>query len=420
MFDKDQWNEILQIVIRKPLRAFMASIGVAWGIMMLLIMVGAGNGLKNGVTEDMKGIANNSMFMWAQSTTKPYMGYQSGRRFEFKNKDVDFIRNNIEEVGTVAPRVQLGGYRGGNNVSYKNKSGAFTVRGDYPDYTKVEPMKLIQGRAVNDGDIQQKRKVCVIGDQVRKTLFDEEECLGKYIQVNGVNFAVVGVFKPYKSGEDAIEDLESITIPFTTFQKAFNIGDNVGWMALLSAENFSVAEMDAAVKKAMKKRLNIHPEDDRAIGSFNLEEAFSMVTMLFTGINILAFFIGFMVLFAGIISIVNIMLITVKERTQEFGIRRAMGATPRTIIYQIMMETLLLTFIAGLIGMIVGVGILELLNLAMENMPSDGGKSSFKNPEVSFWNVVWALSFMIFFGALAGLLPALRAVAIKPVDAIRS
>jgi len=418
MFDRDKWNEILQIVVRKPLRAVMASIGVAWGIMMLLIMVGAGNGLENGVTEDMKGIANNSMFMWAQSTTKPYMGYQSGRQYNFKNADVEYIRNSVPEVGTVSPRVQLGGFRGGNNVIYKDKTGAFSVHGDYPDYTKVEPIKITLGRNINEGDIEGKRKVCIVGDQVRITLFGEDDCLGKYIQINGVNFAVVGVFKPYKTGEDAIEALESITIPFTSFQKAFNFGDNVGWMALLSADGYSVAEMDEAVKEAMKKRLKIHPDDDRAIGSFNLEEAFNMVNTLFTGIDILAFFIGFMVLFAGIISIVNIMLITVKERTQEFGIRRAMGATPRMIIAQIMKETLLLTIIAGLIGMIIGVGILELISTAMENMPADG-ESSFKNPEVKLGNVVAALTFMVVFSGIAGLLPALRAVAIKPVDAIR-
>lgn len=417
MFDRDQWNEILQIVVRKPLRAFMACIGVAWGIMMLLIMVGAGNGLENGVTEDMKGIANNSMFMWTQATTKPYKGYQSGRTFYFKNSDVEYIRNNIKEVGVVSPRNQLGGFRGGNNVIYKDKTGAFSIYGDYPEYRKVEPKKILQGRAINDGDIQEKRKVCVIGDQVRLTLFDDNDCLGEYIQINGVNFTVVGVSKPYKSGEDAIEDLESITIPFTTFQKAFNYGDIVGWMALLSADGFSVSEMQSEVMKAMKHRLSIHPEDDRALGSFNLQEMFNMVTMLFAGINILAFFIGFMVLFAGIISIVNIMLITVKERTQEFGIRRAMGATPRMVIMQIMKETLLLTIIAGLVGMIIGVGIIELLNLALANAPSEG--TSFKNPSVSLSNVVMALVFMIFFSAIAGLLPALRAVAIKPVDAIR-
>ncbi|MFT4660951.1 MAG: putative ABC transport system permease protein [Patiriisocius sp.] len=419
MFDRDNWREILQIVVRKPLRAVMASIGVAWGIMMLLIMVGAGNGLENGVTEDMKGIANNSMFMWAQSTTKPYMGFQTGRQYNFRNSDVEFIKASVPEVGTVSPRVQLGGFRGGNNVIYKDKTGAFSVHGDYPDYTIVEPINMIQGRSINEGDISEKRKVCIIGDQVRITLFGDDDCLGEYIQINGINFAVVGVFKPYKTGEDAIEALESITIPFTTFQKSFNYGDIVGWMALLSADGYSVAEMDIAVKKAMRKRLKIHPEDDRAIGSFNLEEVFGMVTMLFTGINILSFFIGFMVLFAGIISIVNIMLITVKERTQEFGIRRAMGATPRIIIAQVMKETLLLTVIAGLIGMIVGVGILELISMLMSNMPADGG-GSFKNPGVKLKDVLTALAFMIFFSGLAGLLPAMRAVAIKPVDAIRS
>lgn len=330
---------------------------------------------------------------------------------------MDYLRRQVPQIGVLAPRLQLGGWRGANNVSYGTKSGAFQVNGDYPEYSLVEPVQILEGRFLNQGDIAQFRKVCCIGKQVAAVLFGSEDPMGKYIRINGVNFMVVGVFGTLKSGEDAEEDLQSIYIPFTTFQRAFNMGDNVGWVSLLSAPGYSVKEMQEAVLAALKSRKSVHPDDPRAFGNWTLEERMNEMNLVFSAFDIVGFAMGFLVLVAGIIGIVNIMLITVKERTKEFGIRRSIGATPTRVILQVMLETLLLTVVAGFVGMIIGVGLLELLNTALA---SAGDSGSFKNPGVSLNLVVTALVVMIISGAIAGLLPALRAVAIRPVDALRS
>jgi len=415
--DRDTWLEILQVILRNPWRTFLASIGVAWGIMMLVLMVGAGNGLENGVKQEFDGMAQNSMWLWSMSTSMPYKGYKQGRWISLNNGDMEYLRSRVPEVGVLAPRLQLGGWRGANNVSYGTKSGAFQVNGDYPEYSLVEPVQIIRGRFINHGDIDQFRKVCSIGKQVASVLFGEEDPMGKYIRINGVNFMVVGIFGTLKSGEDAEEDLQSIYLPFSTFQRAFNMGDNVGWVSLLSAPGYTVSEMQQAVISALKARKSVHPDDPRAFGNWTLEERMNEMNLVFSAFDIVGFAMGFLVLVAGIIGIVNIMLITVKERTKEFGIRRSIGATPVRVIWQVMLETLLLTVVAGFAGMIIGVGLLELINTALASM---GDSGSFKNPGVTLNLVATALIVMIISGAIAGLLPALRAVAIRPVDALRS
>jgi len=416
--DRDSLLEIIQVILRNPIRTILASIGVAWGIMMLILMVGAGNGLENGVKQEMEGVAQNSMFMWTMSTSMPYNGFRQGRSIELNNSDVDFIRSQVPQVSIVAPRNQLGGWRGANNVIYGTKTGAFNVYGDYPQFQLVEPVEIVEGRFVNQGDIQDYRKVCVIGPKVSEVLFEKgSEPLGKYISISGVNFCVVGIFKSAKVGEDAEEDNQSIYVPFTTFQRAFHTGDEVGWLSMLSAEGYTVKEMEDAVMASLKQRKSVHPEDKRAFGSWNLQERMEEMNTIFGAFDIVGFFMGFLVLLAGIIGIVNIMLITVKERTKEFGVRRSLGAQPSQIIFQVMKETLLLTILAGLVGMMMGIGLLELVNLAIGD---EGSTGSFKNPGVDLELVVTALIVMIISGAVAGLLPALRAIAIRPVDALRS
>lgn len=415
--DRDSILEILQVIVRNPVRTLLSSIGVAWGIMMLILMVGAGNGLENGVKQEMEGVAQNSMFLWTQSTSMPYKGYRAGRWVRLDNSDVEFIQNNISQVSVVAPRNQLGGWRGANNVVRGTKTGAFNVYGDYPEFQLVEPVNIVEGRFLNQGDILEYRKICVIGPQVRDILFgDEPNVIGEYVTISGVNFRVVGLFKSAKVGEDADEDNQSIYVPFTTFQRAFHMGDYVGWMSMLSANGYSVKDMEDAVMAALKSRKSIHPDDARAFGSWNLQERMEEMNTVFGAFDIVGFFMGFLVLFAGIIGIVNIMLITVKERTKEFGIRRSIGARPLQVIFQVMKETLFLTVISGLAGMVLGVGLLELVS----SFTSDTGDTgAFKQPGVGYELVGSALLVMVICGAVAGLLPALRAVAIRPVDALR-
>lgn len=415
--DRDAWIEILQVITRNPFRTFLAGIGVAWGIMMLILMVGAGNGLENGVKSDMMGRAQNSMFLWSMSTTMPYKGFKEGRWVQIKTDDVEYLRENVPEVGVVAPRNQLGGWRGANNVSFGTKTGAFNIYADYPEYIDIQPVNIESGRYINYKDIEDQRKVCMIGDQVRNILFGENtDPIGEFIQINGINFKVMGVFSSKATGEDAIDEAQTIFVPYTTFARAFNFGDRVGWLSLLSADGVSVEQMKEAVMAALKMRKSVHPDDPRAFGQWNMAERMGEVNQIFTAFDIIGFSMGFLVLMAGIIGIINIMLITVKERTKEFGVRRSMGATPQNVIFQVMKETLFLTTLAGLAGMIVGVGLLELVNIGLE---SAGDTGSFKNPGISYVVISLALTAMIIAGAIAGLLPAFRAVSVRPVDALR-
>jgi putative ABC transport system permease protein len=299
---------------------------------------------------------------------------------------------------------------------YTPTTGSFSVFGDTPDYFRIEPRPITQGRFINWADLEEIRKVCVIGERVYQELFEkDEDPLGKYIKVNGVNFQVVGVYKSTYSGERAEEDTKSVFVPFTTFQKAFNYGDIVGWMSITSDPKVPVSVMEEKVIEQLKVRHKVHPEDDRAFGYFNLEEEFNQMNGIFNGIKGLSWFVGILTLLAGIIGVSNIMLVIVKERTNEIGVRKALGATPWNIVSQILLESLFLSALAGFLGVILGVWLLELVDTMVE-----GQDGSFKNPGVDFRLVLTALTVLIISGTMAGLLPAIRAVRIKPIEALRT
>lgn len=418
MFDKDNWQEIISALSKNKLRSFLTAFGVFWGIFMLIIMLGSGNGLRNGVSQDMGNFATNSMFLWSQRTSIPYKGFARGRWFWLKTDDVQAIYDNVPEAKIVSPRNQLGGWRGGNNVTRGLKTGAFSVFGDNPEYNLIEPKNIVQGRFINQLDIEQKRKVAVIGEAVYQYLFEPgEDPIDQHIMVNGVYFKVVGMFKSKKKGEDAINDTQSLSVPFSTFQQAFNYGENLGWMALLSQPDVKVSEMEQKVIALLKERHTVHLDDTRAFGTQNLEEQFGRMSNLFLAIKLLSFFVGVLTLFAGVIGISNIMLVVVKERTKEIGIRRALGATPFNIIQQIMLEAATLTTIAGMAGLVFGVWLLETISTLLAKFEMDTG--SFAQPEVDISVALIALLILVVSGLLAGIIPAKRAVQIKPVDAIR-
>ncbi|MBC8150276.1 MAG: ABC transporter permease [Bacteroidetes bacterium] len=418
-FDRDRALEILQVFLTNPFRTVLSGIGVGWGLFMIVVTVGAANGLENGVSSDMGGRVKNSMFLWAQSTSKPHKGFKRGRSFEFNNADTEFLRENATSITLVAPRNQLGGHRGSNNITRGTKSGAFNVYGDEPGYINIDPVKIVKGRYLNEGDLDNDRKIAVIGKTVNDLLYEEgEEVIGSTIRVQGILFTVVGVYSTFKTGEDAEEDNSSIFIPYTTFSKSFHTGDMVGWYSLLMDESIHADSAAAEVLSLMKQRKNIHPNDKRAMGHWSMASEFEEIETLFSSFRLISFIFGGLALLAGAIGIMNIMLITVRERTQELGIRRAMGATPFTVMSQIMAETIFLTTISGLAGVSLGVASLEAVNKFMQSSGGSGG--SFRNPEVSLNIVLIALGVMLVMGLIAGILPALRAVAIRPVEAIRS
>lgn len=418
ILDGDKWLELLQVILRNPVRAFLSGLGVAWGIFMLIITFGSTRGLENGIRADMPNRAENSMFLWTMRTSMAYKGFKPGRSIELQNADVDYLSANLSSVDLISPRVQLGGWRGANNVTRGVNAGAFNVYGDMPEYITIEPIDVYHGRYLNYGDVKEERRVCVIGERVREVLFPEgEDPIGQFIRISGVNFTVIGVYKSFRRGEDADEAVQSIFVPLPTFQKVFNFGDYIGWLSILIKEGIDADDASEEVVAALKLRKSVHPDDPRAFGFWTMAEEFEEVNAVFSGFNIVAIVFGGLVLLAGVIGIVNIMLITVRERTKEIGIRRSIGATPMNIVKQIMAETVFLTSLAGLTGMIFGVFALEGVNLALEGA---GDAGSFREPGIAMSTVLRSIAVMVIMGALAGILPALRAVAVQPVEALRT
>jgi putative ABC transport system permease protein len=419
MFDKDRWHEIFTALRSNKLRTFLTAFGVFWGIFMLVIMLGSGKGLENSVFEDMGDFATNSAFIWAEKTTMPYEGYPRGRRYNFTNDDMKALKENIPEIDVLAPRLEgWGAGDGQNNVTRGMKTGAFTIQGDYPEINRIDPNKIINGRFLNDIDIKESRKVCVIGTMVKDVLFNKEENpVGKYIRIKGVYFQVVGIFEPLTKMNLGGEKEQTIFLPFTSLQKAYNFGNEVHYFSVTAKDNIPVSIVDEKCRKLLRERHHIHPDDAQAVGGFNLEEEFDKMHGLFNGIAILMWIVGIGTLLAGVIGVSNIMLIIVKERTKEIGIQRAIGATPSKIMSQIILESVFLTAIAGYIGLVCGVGIIEGVNYLIESSGAD--MEMFKHPEVDFNVAISALIILIISGIFAGMIPARRAIRIKPIDALR-
>ncbi|NQU51113.1 MAG: ABC transporter permease, partial [Bacteroidetes bacterium] len=363
--------------------------------------------------------ASNSAFFWTAPTSKPYEGFQRGRRWNYKNTDIEYIRANISDVEYLSPRLFGANTRDGDNTIRGKKTGSFNVYGDYPDFYKIDPWIPIKGRLINEIDILQNRKVCIIAERVVEVLFEEDEDpIGEYLKISGVYYQVVGVVHPetrVNIGGGRKE--ETIMIPFSTMQRTYNHGDVVHFFSVTSVPGVPVSKIESRLKELLKERHHIAPDDLQAIGSFNIEVEFVKYMGLFRGIQILTWIVGIGTLLAGVIGVSNIMLVIIKERTQEIGIQRAIGATPGNVITHIVAESVFLTVMAGYVGLALGVGLLELLNMALESGPE--GEIFFRNPEVSFKMAVAALSVLVISGILAGLIPAKRAVSIKPIDAIR-
>jgi putative ABC transport system permease protein len=418
MFDYDKWQEIFATIRKNKLRTFLTMFGVFWGIFMLMILLGSGNGLENGVHRDFSGWATNGGFMWGNRTTMAYSGFKPGRYIRFDNEDVAALRQHVDGLNKLAPRNSLGSWRGGNNVFRGNKSGPFNVYGDYPDYQFIQIVDITRGRHINQFDLIEKRKVAVLGQEVVNVLFDkEEDPIGEYIKINGVFFMVIGVFKSKRNDEMATRDMQTVYIPFSTFQQAFNFGNRVGWFAFSAREGVPVSQVEFQMKNLLMKRHDVHPGDVAAIGSNNLEEEFGKITGLFFGISLFNWIVGIGTLLAGVIGVSNIMLIIVKERTKEIGIRKSIGATPLSIVSLIMQESIFLTTIAGYLGLVIGTILLETVNHLMERMDMQSGM--FTHPGVDFRIALSAFVILIFCGALAGLIPAKKAASISPIEAIR-
>ena len=418
MFNKDRWNEIIEVLSSNWVRTLLTAFGVFWGIFILILLLAAGKGLENGIKQGFGDAATNTMFMWTRTITKSYDGMAKGRRYNYRLSDVSDIRENVPNLRFISPRNQLGGFRGANNVIRGLNVGAYNVYGDYPEIIKQEPMDISSGRFINYADINGKRKVAVIGEAVKTGLYEKgENPIGTYIKIQGVNFMVIGTYKKKNTGGDGEESQSQIFVPFTAFSQAFNRGDKVGWMAITANDGTPITAIKNQIFDIVKKNHKIHPDDRRAVGHFDLYEEFSRVESLFMALKVIAYFVGTLVLISGIIGVSNIMLIVVKERTKEIGIRRALGASPNTIRAQILTESVFLTIISGMAGIVFGAVCIYLINYAIN---LSGPIDMFANPSVNLGVITTALTILILSGLFAGFIPAQNAIRLKPVDALRN
>jgi putative ABC transport system permease protein len=418
MFDVDIWQEIFSTIKKNKLRTFLTGFSVAWGIFMLMVLLGSGNGLSNGVKQEFAENAINVMWMWTGETSIPYNGLKEGRPIKFNNRDYEFLTTKSKEVEKVSSRYYLP-----NDIlyAYGKEYGSFETSTCYPVLMEVENITMNTGRFINDLDIQEFRKVVVIGIEIRKALFKEEDPIGKYIRIGGVPFNVIGVTNEKKRNQD---NNRQAYMPFSTAQRIFNGGDRVHMFTVTSKMVQTTEEADSVTQKIrsdMAQRHAFDPKDKKAMGSFNMLTQYIRTMKIFQAINLFVWIIGIGTLIAGIVGVSNIMLILVKERTREIGIRKALGATPLSVIGLVLLESVLITTVAGYIGLVLGVGLMELVNFGLEQATGAGAAENvfFRNPTVDFKTAVSATLILILSGALAGYFPSRRAANVTPIEALR-
>jgi putative ABC transport system permease protein len=407
MFDLDKWQEIFATIRKNKLRTFLTGFSVAWGIFMLIVLLGSGNGLQNGIEYQFKADATNTIWLYPGSTTMAYKGMKPGRQINFTNEDYTFVKENIPGIEEISARYYFWQNR---IISYKKQFGSFDLICVHPDMQQIEKITIDQGRMLNQVDLERHRKVVIIGLPVKQALFKNgENPLGEYIRVNSVPFKVVGVFT-----DRSDRDQQRLYLPISTAQMIFNGGNKIHNLTITT--NISVKESEALEQTLRTKLAKLHrfnSEDKSALYIGNTIKEFKQFQNMFMGIKLFVTVIGLFTIIAGVVGVSNIMIIVVNERTKEIGIRKAIGATPWSIIFLIIFESVIITAFAGYIGLVGGIGLLELVN---KFMPAS---DFFRNPEVNFNIAVAATLVLVFSGMLAGLFPAIKAARIRPVIALR-
>ena len=409
LFDSDTWQEIYGSIRKNKMRTIITIIGVLWGIFLLVVLLGAARGIDNNFKKIFGNFATNSVFVWTQSTDTPFKGFQEGRRFSLTMNDIEVLTSEYsDEIKLLAPRNQT------NNLIIKDfKSGNFRVSGDYPILDQIQKKQLLYGRFLNENDISSIAKVTVISEDMYKQLFDKDEFpIGQYIKINSISYKVIGVYKPSNTIDF---DGDCAYVPFSTFRKVYNTANKVDWMMITAHEGTDIEQMESDVILTLKGLHKVHPDDERAFGSVNLGKEIGKITGFITGMQFLTWFVGIATLIAGVFAIGNILLITVKERTKEIGIRRALGATPKSIRQQIVLESVFLTTVAGMLGIIFGSLVLFIIDAAF----GQGEDAALVNPTVNIPIILIAFATLIVLGTLIGLIPAHMATVVKPIEALR-
>lgn len=419
MFDVDNINEIWQTIARNKTRSLLTAFGVFWGIFILVILLACGNGFDNGLRSQIEGFATNSTFLITTPTTEAYKGYQKGRNWDVDMSDIEAIEKKIKGVDKVSPIFSQWTYNGENNVFYGTKGGNFSLKGVIPNYNEIDRCKVLYGRFINETDIVEARKVCVLGKKAYEDIIGtDKNPLGLMIKANGIYYHVVGVIEAYNNKVSISGSInETIILPLTTMQIAYNTGDKFDFFMFTTARGYNTKDLQTEVKNLLRERHDISPTDEGAFVCFDFEEMFTMFEYLFLGIKILIWIVGIGTLLSGVVGVSNIMLVTIKERTREIGVRRALGAKPSIIIRQVMAESLLLTILAGIVGLVLGVAIMAVVSGFVGNTPSDD--VMFLDPQIGFSAAIAATIIVVLSGLLAGVLPAIRAIQIKAIDAIR-
>lgn len=408
LFERDSWQEIFETMRKNRTRTFLTAFSVAWGIFILVILSGAGNGLRNGAQSQFGNDAVNSIWIDAGTTSMEWRGLKPNREIKLTSDDYEYIRDNIPDIDRASAVFQ--GW-GSKTLSYKREHAGFTVRPVMPDHSYLEKANLVKGRFINANDIKHNLKVCAIGRPVEEALFKKEDALGKYIDVQNVKYMVVGVFS-----DKGNNDNNRIYIPLTTGQRAWNGGKkhvSTIWVCTGDAPLARTEQITAEIRQLLARRHDFSPADEEALGVYNGNAEYARIMNMLTGIKIFVTIIGIFTLIAGIVGVSNIMMIIVKERTREIGIRKALGATPASIVSQIMLESIFITGAAGYTGLVLGVGIIE----AVKRIGIDS--DFFKNPEIDFGMAVFSVVLLVVAGGIAGLVPSLRAASIEPVNALR-
>jgi putative ABC transport system permease protein len=418
MIDVDKWREIFNTLSRHKLRTALTAFGVFWGIFMLTVLLGAGKGLENGVDEGFPRVTN-LVWLWSQGTTQiPYQGMPIGRNIRFEPADIAGIEKNVPSVGMIQGQNNVGVWGGSPPYTvHKSKNGAFSVQGGFEGVEDVNSMRILEGRSINELDVRERRKVALIGQRVRDQLFvPGETVVGSQITVNGISLDVIGVFKSLSNGQQQQEE-ERIYLPNDTLRYAFNQVGNIGSMVFAPKPGLHARVAEEDVKKYLAQRKKVSPDDKGVFGSFNLQDEHDKVQGLFTGIRVFSWIVAVGTILAGAIGVGNIMLIVVKERVREIGLRKALGATPASIVMMIMQESLFLTVVAGYSGLVVGALLLEGIAKMLE---ASGGKAGFFGPpEIEFGTALVALAVLIVAGVLASLMPAAKAAAVNPIVALQ-
>jgi len=406
MISLQTFEEIFISIRKNKLRSVLTGFSVAWGIFMLVVLLGNGEGLKKGIQSQFTDAMYNSLWVFGGQTSMEYDGFKSGRPVMLKNEDYDLVKE-LDDIGISSSRYSIPGE---NILSYGSEYGLFEIRTSLPAYDKIEYIETLEGRFLNQRDIDDFRKVAVISTEVRDFLFKKEDPMGKYVQANGVNFLIVGVFQDI----DRWDNNKCIYVPVSTAQRVFAGGDRISMMSLTidNGDMPKSLEIMDKIKGIMARKYHFNPTDERAMYISNNMERYENQMSMVNGISIFIWIVGIGTIIAGIVGISNIMMIAVNDRTREIGIRKAIGAKSISIVSMVLLESVVITAIAGYIGLFGGVAILELLKDLLTN-------DIFKEPEANMSIALYATVLLIVAGAGAGYFPARRAARIKPVEALK-